>query len=301
MIFMASHLSEISPRSIRAALAHARQRLQLYDTACLDAEVLLAHALNSSRAYLHTWPERELNTAQLAQFYSLIERRLGGEPVAYITGKREFWSLELNVTRDTLIPRPETELLVELALQRIPENAAWKIADLGTGSGAIALALARERPRCTIVATDISPAALKVARANARQLNIHSVEFRLGNSADPWRMPLQGERFDMIVSNPPYVSNLDAHLTKGELHFEPRLALEAGIDGLRDLRAIAAQVRLHLVNKGWLLLEHGFDQGTATLQLLEDLGYQEIEDRRDLAGQPRAITARHAGNTAING
>jgi release factor glutamine methyltransferase len=294
MIFMASPLSEILPYAISAVLADSRQRLRLFDTAYLDAEVLLAYALNTSRAYLHTWPERELNTAQLEQFHTLIERRIAGEPVAYITGKREFWSLQLSITRDTLIPRAETELLVELALQQIPAHAAWKIADLGTGSGAIALSLAHERPRCTIIATDICPAALEVARANARQLNIHTIEFRLSDSADQWHTPLQGERFDMIVSNPPYVRNLDPHLNKDDLRFEPRLALEAGADGLRDLRAIAAQVCPHLANSGWLLLEHGFDQRSEMLRLLENLGYRDVEDHHDLAGQPRIICARYS-------
>jgi len=334
MIFMASHLSEISPATISAALAQARRRLELYDSTRLDAEVLLSYALSVTISYLHTWPERNLDAVQLAQFHALIERRLAGEPVAYITGRREFWSLELHVTCDTLIPRPETELLVELALQRIPAHAAWNIADLGTGSGAIALALARERPRRKIVATDISPAALNIARANARQLNIPNIEFRLSDSTEQWHAPLQDQCFDMIVSNPPYVSSLDAHLEEGDLRFEPRIALAAGADGLQHLRAIAMQAREHFtpslalphegggdiqalprqggedihdipspsgrgwrsrVRGSWLLLEHGYDQAAELTRILSGLGYRDIKDHADIAGLPRTICAHWPG------
>lgn len=287
--------------SICAVLAQATQQLHSGDTARLDAEVLLALVLNQSRAYLHTWPERELADTHLIEFLELIERRRAGEPLAYITGWREFWSLELRVTNATLIPRPETEQLVQLALQRIPEDAAWKIADLGTGSGAIAIALAHERPRCTLVATDISPAALEVASVNAQRLRIPNIEFCLGATTGDWQEPLRGERFDLIVSNPPYVSCLHPHLEKDILRFEPRLALEAGADGLRDLRAIATQVRRHLVEEGWLLLEHGFDQGAAMLRLIKGLGYQDVEDHHDIAAQPRVITARYVRGNDING
>ncbi|MEO5702358.1 MAG: peptide chain release factor N(5)-glutamine methyltransferase, partial [Gammaproteobacteria bacterium] len=238
---MSSPASKIS-HTTGAALTEAQRRLQLGISAHLDAEILLGHVLGITRSYLHTWPEHKLDTAQLAQFYALIERRRVGEPVAYITGRREFWSLELNVTCDTLIPRPETELLVELALQRIPASAVWNIADLGTGCGAIALALARERPHCKIIATDISPATLDVARANAAQLNIRNVEFRLGS--DDWFASLQNGSFDMIVSNPPYIRSDDACLQ--DLRFEPEIALVAGADGLQHLRVIAERSREYL-------------------------------------------------------
>lgn len=282
--------------TFRAALAEAKRRLNSPATAAVDAEILLGYVLGATRSYLHTWPERNVDTAQLAQFYALIERRRAGEPIAYITGRREFWSLELNVTRDTLIPRAETELLVELALQRIPAPAVWNIADLGTGCGAIALALARERPHCKIVAADISPAALEVARANARQLNIHNIEFRLADITGQWHAPLKAECFDMIVSNPPYVSSHDPHLTQDDLRFEPRMALEAGADGLRDLRAIATQVRPHLKPGAWLLLEHGFDQAAELARILSNLGYHDIEDYEDIAGMPRTICAYWRGS-----
>ena len=227
--------------TLRAVLDEAKRRLNVHVSAAIDAEILLAYVLDTARSYLHAWPERNLDALQLTQFNALIERRLRGEPVAYLTGVRGFWSLELRVTKDTLIPRPETELLVELALQRIPPHAAWSIADLGTGSGAIALAIAHERPRCKIVATDHSPAALKIAHANAERLSIHNIEFRLGS--DDWFAPLQNESFDMIVSNPPYMRSDDPHLQ--DLRFEPELALVAGADGLRHLRAIAERSREH--------------------------------------------------------
>lgn len=280
--------------SIRAALAQAKTLLCGYPTAAaLDVEVLLAHVLAVARVFLHTWPERTLQDEQRARFFSLVKRRAAGEPIAYLTHCREFWSMDLWVTPNTLIPRPETELLIDLALQRIPADASLVIADLGTGSGAIALALARERPRCRVVATDISLAALEVAHANALRLNMQTIEFRLG-SAD-WCTPLQGEHFDLILSNPPYVRSDDPCLTSGETRFEPRTALDAGPEGLEHLRNIARQTRRHLNSGGCLLLEHGFDQGSEALQLLIDLGYGEVRGHRDLTGQARVASARYRG------
>jgi release factor glutamine methyltransferase len=185
-----------------------------------------------------------------------------------------------------LVPRPETELLVEQALARIPEDASWQIADLGTGAGAIALAIAHERPRCRIIATDVSVAALEVARANAVRLNIRNVDFRQGD----WLGALQGERFDMIVSNPPYVRDNDPHLPA--LRFEPTLALTAGVDGLQCLRDIATQARKHFTPGGWLLLEHGYDQGAELLQMLAQLEYKHAQDYMDLANIPRLTVAQ---------
>lgn len=281
-----------SGTTISAILAKATEQLKPYHaTATLDAEVLLAHVLGVSRAYLHTWPELKVGEEQRARFYCLIERRLLGEPVASLSGRREFWSMELQVSRDTLIPRPETELLVELALQRIPEHVPWRIADLGTGSGAIALALALARPRCRIIATEISPAALKVARTNAKRLNVQNVEFRPGEA--DWHVPLRGERFDVIVSNPPYVRSDDPLLQTGELGFEPGIALVAGTDGLQHLRSIALHASRHLAVDAWLLLEHGFDQGPALVGLLSGLGYHNVRDHSDLAGHGRVISAQY--------
>lgn len=275
--------------TIEDALSRATARLQpIHDSARLDAEVLLADLLGRERSHLRAWPEGELDPAVAEAFAARVERRAAGEPVAYLVGNREFWSLRLKVNPDTLIPRPETELLVEAALELIPAGAEWPIADLGTGSGAIALAIARERPQCRLVATDRSEAALAVARENAEALGIGNVEFRAGN----WCQALAGERYRLIVSNPPYVVSGDPHLTRGDARFEPRTALQAGPDGLDAIRIIAFQARAHLEPEGWLLLEHGFEQGTAVRKLLERYGYGAVQTREDLAGQPRVSLGR---------
>ena len=249
----------------------------------LDAEILLAAALERPRSYLHAWPERTLEPEPSSRFSAWLERRRAGEPVAYLLGRREFWSLELEVTPDTLIPRPETELLVELALARLPADWPITVADLGTGSGAIALALAVERPLARIVATDRSPTALIVARRNAERLEIRNVEFREGD----WCAPLGDERFDLITTNPPYVAAADPRWRQGELRFEPPVALVSGADGLDALRAIIAQAPDVLKSGGWLLLEHGYDQGEAVPALLRERGFDAVSDHRDAAGLSR--------------
>lgn len=283
----------------RQTLAHALRdaiaRLTpAHDTARLDAELLLAHALNKSRSYLHAWPERMLTDVETESFAALIARRAAGEPIAHILGTREFWSLELSVTPDTLIPRPETELLVELALARIPNGAQWRIADLGTGSGAIALAVAHERPLCRIDAGDISAPALAVAERNAQRLGLRNVCFHCG----AWYGPLQDLRFDMILSNPPYIGSDDPHLLEGDVRHDPRGALVAGRDGLDDLRTIIAGAPAHLRPGGWLLVEHGYDQGAAVAQLFTQAGYTGVRTHADLAGQPR-VTEGQYSDTAI--
>jgi len=253
------------------------------DASALEVEVLLAHALGKPRSYLRTWPEHALREQERRHFFDLLARRAAGEPVAYLTGRREFWSLELAVNPYTLIPRPETESLVEIALALLHNKAATHVADLGTGSGAIALAIASERPQCRIVATDLCPHALGVARGNAERLNIINVEFRQG----AWTAPLGKELFEVIVSNPPYVAEGDPHLSEGSLPAEPRRALVAGPTGLEMIGAIIAEAPRHLQDEGWLLLEHGYDQAAAVADLLRAAGYRHIQTWRDAAGHER--------------
>lgn len=249
-----------------------------------DAEILLGFVLGRDRAWLTAHDTDPLPADLTTRFRTLWARRLAGEPVAYLTGRRGFWTLDLAVTPDVLIPRPETELLVETALARIPEDAAWDLADLGTGSGALALALARERPGCRVVATDRSAAALAVAEANARANGIGNVSFRAGR----WWAPLGAMRFHLAVSNPPYVAAGDPHLAEGDLRFEPPEALVSGDDGLDDLRLIIAGAPDHLHPGGVLLLEHGYDQGGAVRALLREAGFSDVRTWRDLGGQERA-------------
>lgn len=275
------------PASIRQLLAQAARLLNT-ESARLDAEVLLGHVLQQPRSYFHAWPEKLLPAEHRERFRQLLQQRLKGTPVAYLTGEREFWSLPLTVTADTLIPRPETETLVVQALQRIPSGRPQLIADLGTGSGAIALAIARERPQCRIIATDISPAAIAVASGNARRLGLRAITFHTGN----WCEPLAGMQLDMIVSNPPYIAENDPHLETGDIRFEPRAALAAGPQGMDDLRRIAHCAARHLQPAGWLLMEHGYDQGELAGQLLEDTGFMEVIDYTDDAGQNRVIAGR---------
>jgi len=275
------------PASIRQLLAQA-VRLLNTESARLDAEVLLGHVLQQQRSYFHAWPEKQLPAEHRKRFRQLLQQRLKGTPVAYLTGEREFWSLPLTVTADTLIPRPETETLVAQALQRIPAGRPQLIADLGTGSGAIALAIARERPQCRIIATDISPAAIAVASGNARRLGLRAITFHTGN----WYEPLAGMQLDMIVSNPPYIAENDPHLETGDIRFEPRAALAAGPQGMDELRRIAHCAARHLQAAGWLLMEHGYDQGELAGQLLEDTGFMEVIDYTDDSGQNRVIAGR---------
>jgi release factor glutamine methyltransferase len=277
-------------------IAHTLQQIAerlaaVSDSARLDAELLLCHALGRPRSYLYTWPEQELDEAQAQALEKLVERRQGGEPVAHILGRREFWSLELALSTDTLIPRPETELLVEAALARIPEQAEWAVADLGTGSGAIALAIASERPRCRITAVERSAGALVMARQNAQRLGLGNVEFLQGD----WFAPLAGRRFQVILSNPPYIPEHDPHLSRGDIRFEPRSALAAGPDGLADLRQLVSGAPAFLCPPGWLLLEHGYDQGGAVTGLLDTAGYAEVADLTDLQGHGRVAVGRWSG------
>jgi len=247
-----------------------------------EAELLLGFILGRERVWLLAHAEEAIDSSGARAAHALFARRRAGEPVAYITGWREFYGLALRVTPDVLIPRPETELLVELALERLSPEEPGRVLELGTGSGAIAVALASERPGLAIVATDVSEAALALARRNARD---HGAEIAFVLS--DWFDALGPEQFDLIVSNPPYVAAGDAHLERGDLRFEPRLAVLGGEDGLACIREIAARAQNRLRPGGSLLMEHGYDQGDRCVELLGALGYTEVADFNDLAGLPR--------------
>lgn len=252
----------------------------------LEAELLLAHVAGRGRGWLYAHGDTAIGGESATAFETLVDRRVRGEPVAYLLGTQGFWSLELQVTPDTLVPRPETERLVELALDRIAPGAAVDLLDMGTGSGAIALALAHERPRARILATDASAGALAVAEANARRLGSGNVRFAQGD----WWSAVGDACFDVVVSNPPYIADDDPHLSEGDLPREPRGALASGPDGLDAIRTIAVGAPAHLRPGGWLLLEHGMDQGAAVRALLRAAGLEAVATARDLEGRDR-VTA----------
>lgn len=272
--------------TIAALLAEAV--LPASPTARLDAELLLAHVLGQPRTYLRTWSDRSPDGEQVIQFHRLLARRRAGEPVAYLLGHQGFWSLDLEVAPDTLIPRPETELLVETALSLGLPDEAYAL-DLGTGTGAIALALASERPTWDLVGVDRMPGAVVLAERNRQRLAVPNARFRESH----WFAALNAERFDVIVSNPPYIAADDKHLTQGDVRFEPLSALVAGADGLDDIRLIIEHAPDHLTSGGWLLLEHGYDQAEAVTALLSARGFKDISNRRDLAGHTRISLGRH--------
>ncbi len=271
--------------SIEANLQQAVQQLMQSgsDSAAIDAAVLLCHVLDKPRSYLLTWPERVLDPEQQQAFDALLQRRIAGEPVAYIVGVREFWSLPLQVSPATLIPRPDTERLVELALDKIAA-VEGDVLDLGTGTGAIALALASEFPQRSVIGVDLQPQAQQLASENGQRLQLNNASFRHGS----WFEPIEREhKFACIVSNPPYIDKLDPHLSQGDVRFEPLTALVADDKGLADIRIIAQQARQHLHSNGWLLLEHGYQQGEAVRDILAQFGYQLITTEQDYAGQDR--------------
>ena len=269
------------------ALRAAAERLSGPD-ARHEAEHLLLHVLERDRAWLFAHGDDPLPAAEAAAFDVLLTRRAAGEPLAYLLGRRGFWTLDLQVSPATLIPRPETERLVELALERLPDDRPLRIADLGTGSGAIAQALASERPLVQVVATDVSEEALHIAQANAGANRIANVAFRRGS----WLAPLAGERFDLIASNPPYIADADPHLVQGDLRFEPPTALSSGADGLDAIREIVALAPSHLVLGGWLLLEHGWDQGEVIRALLIAAGFVDVATETDLEQRDRVTLGR---------
>lgn len=285
----------------QALLTEARQQLvqtlQLpADEARVDAQTLLRHALGVTRAWLIAHADHALGSEEQARFDNLLQRRLRGEPVAYILGSREFYGLDFSVAPGVLIPRPDTETLVEAALQLIPENTlsshpfstSGRVLDLGTGSGAIAIAIAVNRPDSTVTAVDQSEAAVAIARQNAEKLG--ATNLRLLQS--DWFSALTGECFDFIVSNPPYIADADPHLSQGDLRFEPSSALASGTDGLDDIRRIVATAPAHLERGGWLLLEHGYDQAERVAGLLKEAGYTEIGHATDLAGIQRVTLGK---------
>lgn len=277
-------------RNIRDLIVDATRAIG-GEEARADAEILLAHALPCDRAWLFAHALDALPDADASRYAALVARRAAGEPIAYITGRRAFWTLDLEVGPGVLIPRAETELLVELALERIPVDADARVLDLGTGSGAIALAIASERPRAHVVAIDASEAALGFARRNASALELANVEARHGD----WFAPVAGECFDLVVSNPPYIASGDEHLARGDLRHEPGSALASGVDGLDAIRAIVAAAPGYLQPGAWLLLEHGHDQGAAVRKLLAAAGLSDEFTARDLAGRDRTSGGARRG------
>ena len=280
--------------TIAGQLAQATHRLGPLSTSPrLDAELLLAHTLGCRRTHLLAWPEKPVPAAAAVRFAVLIGQRLTGRPVAYLLGGREFWSLDFRVSDHTLVPRSETELLVQAALHRLSPGTAPAVLDLGTGSGAVALAMASELPRAQVLATDRCPAALTVAKGNAERLGLERVAFALGD----WyqALPSMQSRHHLILSNPPYVASGDPHLLGDGVRHEPRLALDGGPDGLREIRRIIAGAMGHLHPGGWLLLEHGAEQGPAVLALLMAAGLIGAETLHDEAGWPRVSAGRAPG------
>ena len=257
------------------------------DSARRDTEILLCHCLGKPRAWLYTWPEKEVARDCARDFEKLLAQRREGVPVAYLTGEREFWSLQLAVSDATLIPRPETETLVSWALELALPNAA-SVLDLGTGSGAIALALASERPHWHVTALDVSQEALQVARGNAVRTRLTSVHFVQSD----WYQAVIGQRFNALLANPPYIDGDDPHLALGDVRFEPRSALVSSDSGLEDLGRLVTGASDHLLDGGWLLLEHGFEQANAVCAMLHDAGFSQVSTRRDMSGQQRITGGR---------
>lgn len=267
-----------------ASLRAAQQKLSLNSaTAHLDAELLLCDALNITKTQLATWPNKEISESQYHRFQSHITRRGNGEPIAYILGTQSFWTLELVTTPSVLIPRPETELLVEATLEHIKPNQAVSVLDLGTGSGAIALAIAQERKYSTVIGIDISESAIKIATINRKRHKLKNVFF----NHSKWASSIKNDSIDIIVSNPPYIETSDPHLEQGDLRFEPKIALVSGENGFDDIDIIIEDSKRVLHKGGWLLLEHGWKQGQQSQQKLHQAGYQNIRLLTDLNGHAR--------------
>lgn len=275
------------PNTIQALLAAATEQLAaLSETAALDAEILLCDCLNKNRSFLRAWPEHKLNNEQENRFRMLVAQRRDGMPIAYLTGQREFWSRNFKVTPDVLIPRPDTESLVEIALSLIPVEQNCKIIDLGAGSGILAITLAAERPLAKVTATDICAKALTVAAENAAQHHVTNISFLQSN----WFEAVTERDFDLIVSNPPYIAYDDPHLQQGDVRFEPKSALISADNGLQDIRAIAREGCRHLKCNGHLLIEHGYNQQAEVQAIFKALNYGNIETHADLPGNPRVTS-----------
>ncbi len=258
------------------------------DSALLDAEVILCYVLNQSRSHLRAWPEKELSASQQHLFSKLINQRLLGTPIAYITGNREFWSRDFIVNSEVLIPRPDTELLIELSLNLLLDNPSARIIDLGTGSGIIAITLAAEHPDIKVIACDISLSALAVAKQNALRQQTPLIQFIQSS----WFKNIPNSKFDLVISNPPYIANNDIHLSQGDVRFEPRTALIADDCGLKDIKSIINTARNYLNQNGTLLIEHGFEQQDAVQAIFSHFKYRQIKTHTDLSGNPRVTTAQ---------
>lgn len=276
--------SNLPMPTIKTLLSKATNTLTSHsDSPLLDAEVLLGFVLGKPRTYLRAWCDNALTDQQIAAFNSLVQQREQGTPIAYLTGTREFWSRDFTVTTDVLIPRPDTELLIELSLELIPKNQAVKLIDLGTGSGVIAVTLAAERPNAQVIAVDASLAALNVAKHNAQQHQLTNIEFYQSE----WFANVPEEQFDLVISNPPYIDPDDEHLQQGDVRFEPKTALIADNQGLSDIEIIADKACGYLKSAGHLFIEHGYNQAAQVQAIFNALGYDKVQSYRDLSGQPR--------------
>ncbi len=274
---------------IQTTLSTATKCLQpSSDSAALDAEVLLCHVLDKPRSHLRAWPEKKLQSAEFTKFQQLLEQRQQGVPIAYITGHREFWSRDFKVCSDVLIPRPDTELLIELSLQLIDNKSKVRLLDLGTGSGIIAITLAAEKPSIEVIATDLSNKALNIAKQNAKTHHINNIHF----IQSCWFDQVIQLKFDLVVSNPPYIEHNDPHLSQGDLRFEPESALVAADRGLKDINTICNHAYNYLTSDGTLLIEHGFDQQSAVQAIFKSFDYHNIKTHTDLSGNPRVTTGQ---------
>lgn len=278
----------VNPNPAPSAGVTIRSLLRGNELPRLECTLLLAHVLNVRRESVLAHPEGGVSEPIAAQFSTLVSRRLGGEPIAYLIGSREFYGLNLRITPDVLIPRPDTELLVEAALRRLVDASPGRVLDLGTGSGAVAIAIAKYRPRMQIEAIDVADAAVALATANARMLSVPNASFHQSN----WYSACEQQSYDAIVSNPPYISSADPHLSEGDVQFEPGIALTPGEDGLAAIRSIVAGAASRLVPGGWLLFEHGYDQAKSCRRLMAKAGFVQIATLRDLAGIERVCEGR---------